>query len=396
MVFDIARAMDLLGVGRIALEFGKDRGERFADKIGQHVEPPAMRHADDEFASAERAAPAQDRLQCRHQGFGALDAEPLGAGIAAVEKTLEGLGNGQDLQDLFAEGRRQRRSAVARLEFLLDPGALRRRLDMHIFDPDRAAIGRAQDRHDLAQARALTAEDVVEEDFAIEIGLCKAVAAVIKLATGSAPIEPERVEIGFEMTAHPIGTDQLQRPDRVARGQAQGFGIESGGVAVGARSVRLRPRRYAQFAERRRRIVADLCEKPPPAFVDRGGVVEKACVEIGDELGIGAGQKTRAVDISHKEASVRRSPAGPRHPRLLRRGSPVSRTRMPGSGPGKGGQVAQLPITAIAEARQPDGTCPAAAVRLASPQCTATTSSAITPSAHRAWLCRSRRARGQR
>ena len=56
-----------------------------------------MRHADHEFAGRPSAALAQDRFERRHQRFGALDAEPLGAGIATVEKPLEGLGGGQDL-----------------------------------------------------------------------------------------------------------------------------------------------------------------------------------------------------------------------------------------------------------------------------------------------------------
>ena len=158
MVFDVARAMDMLGIGRIALELGEDRGKRLADKIGQNVEPAAMRHADHEFPDAELAAAAQDRLEGRHQRFGALDAEPLGAGIAAVEKPLEGFGGGQAPQDflLFVADRLGRRSRT--LEFILDPGPLGRNLDVHVFDADPAAISLAQEGDDLAQGGALAAE----------------------------------------------------------------------------------------------------------------------------------------------------------------------------------------------------------------------------------------------
>ena len=55
MVFDVARAVDMLGIGRIALELGEDRGVGLADKIGEHVEPAAMRHADHVFLDALRA-----------------------------------------------------------------------------------------------------------------------------------------------------------------------------------------------------------------------------------------------------------------------------------------------------------------------------------------------------
>src|SRR5207248_883746 len=34
MVFDVAGAVNVLGIGRIALELGEDRGKRLADKIG--------------------------------------------------------------------------------------------------------------------------------------------------------------------------------------------------------------------------------------------------------------------------------------------------------------------------------------------------------------------------
>src|ERR1043166_6290026 len=94
MVFDVARALDVLRVGGVALEFRKDRGERLAHEIGEHVKPAAMRHADDEFANAELGAAAQDRYERRHQGFRPLDAKPFGAGVAPVKKTLKGLGDG--------------------------------------------------------------------------------------------------------------------------------------------------------------------------------------------------------------------------------------------------------------------------------------------------------------
>ena len=81
----------------------------------------------------------------RHQQLGALDAEPLGAGIAAVEKPLEGLGDGQDPQHLLFRGIGQARAAVAALEFLLDPLPLGEHLDVHVLDADPAAIDLAQD-----------------------------------------------------------------------------------------------------------------------------------------------------------------------------------------------------------------------------------------------------------
>ena len=201
-----------------------------------------MRHADHQFAHPQRRTAPQDRFQRRHQRFAALDAEPLGPGVAAVEKALEGFGDRQDFQDFLAVGRRQRRTALARLEFLLDPGALGRHLDVHVFDADLAAIGLPQHRDDLAQAGPLPPEHIVEKDFAVEIGLAEAVAAVIEFGIGPALVEAERVEIGFEVAAHPVGSDQLQGADRVGGRPAQGLGIECrSGRAVADRAWSLRP-----------------------------------------------------------------------------------------------------------------------------------------------------------
>src|SRR5260370_41552811 len=94
MVFDVARALDVVEICGIGLELGKDCGKGLADKIGEHVEAAAMRHADHEFADVELGAAAQDGLERRHQRFGSLDAEPLGPGIAAIEKPLKDLGGG--------------------------------------------------------------------------------------------------------------------------------------------------------------------------------------------------------------------------------------------------------------------------------------------------------------
>src|SRR5437762_3937517 len=108
------------GLAALPWNSEKNRGERLAHEIGQDVEPAAMRHADDEFVDPELGAAAQDRFERRHQGFRALDAEPFGPGIAAVEKALERLGRGQDAQDLLLRRFGQLRPIAEMLEFLLD------------------------------------------------------------------------------------------------------------------------------------------------------------------------------------------------------------------------------------------------------------------------------------
>ena len=293
----------MLGIGRVALKLGKDRGIGLADKIGEHVEPATVRHADHKLLDAELAAAPQDRLERRHQRFRALDAKTLGAGVTAVEKPLERLGRRQNFENILLFGGRKAMAALPALELLLDPDAFSRHLDVHIFDADLAAVGPAQDIDNLAQTGALAVEDAVEKDLAIEIGFAKAVAAVIEFGIGPALIEAKRIEIGFEMPAHPIGADQLQCVDRVGGCLAQSrfVGRRRRGCAIASLRCRLFPTGCAQLRQRGRPVVADFGKKPPPAFVDRARVVEKAGIQVGDKFGVGAGEKTCAVDISHQQ-----------------------------------------------------------------------------------------------
>ena len=84
MVFHIARALDVRGQGRAALELVEDHPVGLAHHRGQHVEPPAVGHADDDVLHAQGAAALDDLLQRRHRGLGAVEAEALGAGEALV------------------------------------------------------------------------------------------------------------------------------------------------------------------------------------------------------------------------------------------------------------------------------------------------------------------------
>ncbi len=302
MVFDVARAVDVLGIGRIALELGEDRGKRFADKICEHVEAAAVRHPDHEFTNTEFVAAVQDCFERRHQRLGALDAEPFGASVAPVEKPFEGLRLGQCPQDLFSYSGREDRAALTILELFLDPRPLGRCLNVHVLDADPAAIRLAQNRDDLAQAGALAAGQIGYKDLAVEVRLTKAVTAKVEFRIGTPLFQPERVEIGFEMAAHPVGADQLQRADRVVGSPAQRRFINSRSRCrpiADDRRFTLGPRRSAHLGEHRRNIIVHFREEPTPALVNAAGVFEKPCIELRNESGIRAGQKCRPVYISH-------------------------------------------------------------------------------------------------
>ena len=76
---------------------------------------------------------------------------------------------------------------------------------MHELDADRAAIGLAHDLDDLPEGRGLVAENVVNKNRTVQIGIGKAVGLGVELGMGLPRLQVERVELRFEMAAHAIG-----------------------------------------------------------------------------------------------------------------------------------------------------------------------------------------------
>ena len=215
MVFDVAGAFDCVRIGGAALEFMKQRAVRLAHHLGQHVEPAAMRHAQNDFLHAEIATALDDLLERRDQRFSAVEAEALGAGELEVAEFLKAFGLDQLVEDRAAPLARKTDFLVRPLDALLDPGLLRRVGDVHELDAERLAVGALADRDDFAKRAVFEAEHVVEEDLAVEIGLGEAIGARIELFAIALRLDAERIELGVEMTAHAVGADQHQGADRV-------------------------------------------------------------------------------------------------------------------------------------------------------------------------------------
>ena len=99
VIFDVARAFDLVRRRRAALELVEDGAVRFAHDLREHVQPAAMGHADDDLLDAQRAAALDDLLERRNHRFAAVEAEALGAGEFQVAEFLEALGLDQLVED---------------------------------------------------------------------------------------------------------------------------------------------------------------------------------------------------------------------------------------------------------------------------------------------------------
>ncbi len=217
MVFHVARALDLVGHRRPALEFMENGAMRLAHHLRQHAEPAAVRHADHDFVDAERAAALDDLLQRRDHRFGAVEAEALGAGEFQVAEFLKTFGLDQLVEDGALAFARERDLLVGAFDALLNPALLGGVGDVQKFDAERLAIGTPQDGDNLTDGAEFEAENVVEEDATVEIGFAEAIGARIELRFVAWRLESERIEFGVEMAARAVGADQHQRPHRIPR-----------------------------------------------------------------------------------------------------------------------------------------------------------------------------------
>src|SRR5712691_487559 len=196
----------------------EDGAVRLAHHLRQHVEPAAVGHADADVLDAERAAALDDLLQRRDHGLAAVEAETFRTCELEVAELLEAFGLDQLGEDGALAFAGEADLLVRALDARLHPALLRRIGNVHELDAERLAIGAAQDGEDLAQRAELEAEHLVEEDLAVQVGVAEAVGARIEVLLVVARLEAERIEIGVEMPARPVGADQHQRMDRIARG----------------------------------------------------------------------------------------------------------------------------------------------------------------------------------
>ena len=97
------------------------------------------------------------------------------------------------------------------LDPLLDPAPLLRVLDVHVLDADPAAVRVAQHAEDVAQLHLLLAGEAADRERAVEVPQGQAVLEHVEVGV-LADLELERVGVGHEVAAHPVGVDQLDDP----------------------------------------------------------------------------------------------------------------------------------------------------------------------------------------
>src|ERR1700757_323702 len=225
----------------------KDSAVRLGHHLRQNAEAAAMRHADDDVVHAERAAALDDLLQRRDHGFGAIEPEALGPREFDIAEFFKAFGLDQLVEDGALALAGERDFLVRPLDALLDPAFLRSVGNVEELDAKRLTIGPAQNGDDLAHRAEFEAEHMVEKYPAVEVGLAEAIRARIELFLVLRRFEAERIEIGMEVAARPIGANEHQRPDRIAGGA-----LDLGGSDVDTAGLGLR---FQLPADRRARLL---------------------------------------------------------------------------------------------------------------------------------------------
>ena len=316
VVLDVSRPLHLVRRRGTALELVEYGAERLAHDAGQHIEPATVRHADDDVLHAQRAAALDDLFERRDQRFAAIQTEAFGAGILDVEKVFEALRLDQLVEDRLLAFRRKRDPLVRPLDTLLQPGLLDRIGNVRDLDTKRRTIGPLEDLQDFVQRGGFHTENHVEIDLAVHVLRPETVGLRIKLGVAGLLAQLERIQLGDQVAAHPVGADHHQGahrihgrpPDLVLRKRLSGFlrlavdlrgdfAFVGGPVtvqradqfAIGVgRPVGARPGRPPGLLDHIVPVVLEIGEELPPVRVDRVRVLLILCVEIFDKSRVAA------------------------------------------------------------------------------------------------------------
>ena len=320
----------------LAFEFLEQHFRLLAQRVDQHIQPPAVGHADHHFLHAERAA-AADQLVHRHdQRFAAFEREALLTDVFGVQVAFQRLGGSQPFQQtLLVVGGKQRRGAD-RLQARLNPALLADVRKVHVFGTDGPAVGLSQRFEDLAQVRLDGTSGKRAAMKALpEVRLGETVIRRIELGQRRPVVPLERVKLSPSIAQEAVGIDQLQYLDLLLvvlrqcahRRLQRAFlrALREGGNYRRVRNVRRRrlprPGQCAQLVE----VVA-------PGGFDRARVIQVALVELLDERRVGAEQVGVRQHLSHHVVTslcgVRLKTEGGRPPSVAYRLSIVGTSRL--------------------------------------------------------------------
>ena len=228
------------------LELAEDLARRLAEDVRQHVEPPAVRHADHDLGRALAAGLLHRPIEQRDQALGAFEREAGGPQILPAQERLERLGIGQPTQHAQS-ARRVGRPVVVAFHLRRHPIAGGGVADVHELDADRAAVDPPQPLDHLANGAPVAATGADHDG--VELGRRDAVAQRIELGR-ERPLAPERIEPRGAMAVHAVLPDQSIDPVLERRGRFIGSDARARRAVVALAESRRRGRAEARTAGR--------------------------------------------------------------------------------------------------------------------------------------------------
>ena len=99
MILDVAvRQLHRL----LAFELGEQIGGHLAQRVDEHIQAAAMRHAHDDLTDALRTGFLDQQVEHRNQRVASLTGETLLSNVFGVQIALERFGRRQPFQDMTA------------------------------------------------------------------------------------------------------------------------------------------------------------------------------------------------------------------------------------------------------------------------------------------------------
>ena len=271
---------------RATSELAEYLRQRFADNITKDIEPPPVRHPDDNVLDAEVSSPIEHLLHARDERLTTLKAKPLGGSPLGGEEVLELRAPDEPVEHdeaavlVVVPG-------LGGLDLFSEPVALVPVGDVHVLVADGAAVGLLELAEDLAEGEdgAVLGEETghppdAEEELPVQVGVSEAVEAEAEVLGDGSVVEAEGVELGHHVAVDLVGPDEEEELHTLLDGLA---GDAGGGGGLGD----------------------EVAEEVVPRLVDGGGVglpgalellevdaagaVEEAVGEAGERDGAGRG-----------------------------------------------------------------------------------------------------------
>ena len=266
VIFDVAVSTDRIR-SEVSLEFVEDDVQRFVENIGQDVQPSPVGHAHDDLLDAAPLAVLNEGVQGQDQGFATLQGKALAA-VLGMEKVLERFSLVEFSEDIAMDGRIGPEGSVAGLEFVEDPRALARVLNMHELCPDGPAVDGFQLANHVAQLHLPAFLEEAGRDRQIEFLFVEAELFEGQERVGSLE-DVQRIEVCDGMAERAVGVDE---------------GLHAGGEAIVCDCSRSEFRRVAiAVLLALGKAELETFEKGRPVGIDRLRVGAPAFVVVVDQ-----------------------------------------------------------------------------------------------------------------